>query len=254
MAYAFYARGFKTGGFNGAVTVAANIGPFNPEYVDSYEGGIKSEWFDHRLQLNGSIFLNKWTNMQVVQFTFANAANLNSVVLNAGKATTEGVEFTGGVVPFHGLHLNANLGYLDAHYDQFNSSSLPLCTINPQSGCAVSYAKEDLPYAPHWTGSVSGTYDFDLANGDAEMSLQYTYTGSKWGNYTEVPDEHLDAVGLLNGNVSWGPKDGNWSVSLWGRNLLNKLYIASSLDVPPLFTEATLGNPREFGADFKFKF
>ena len=257
MAYGYYARGFKTGGFNGAVTVAANIGPFNPEYVDTFEIGLKSQWFDHRVQFNAAGFLNKWTNMQVVQFTFANAANLNSVVLNAGKATTAGFELSGEVVPFHGFHIDANLGYLSAHYDKFLSSTGPLCPPSPATqppGCAISYAGVDLPYAPQWTGSVSATYDFDLAGGDAMASLQYTYVGPKWGNYTQVADERLPEVGLLNGNISWGPKSGNWTISLWGRNLLDKLYVATALDVPPLFTEATLGNPREFGADFKFKF
>jgi iron complex outermembrane receptor protein len=257
MLYGFWARGFKTGGFNGAVTVAANIGPFNPEFVDTYEVGLKSQWFDHRVQFNIAGFYNNWDEMQVVQFTFANAANLNSVVLNAGKATTYGIEVSGVWVPIHGLTLSGNLGWLYAKYDQFLSAEgLPICEPPPasQEGCAVNYAGRDLPYAPPWTASLQGTYDFDLAGGNTEMTLQYTWSDSKWGNYTQVPNEHLPAVGLLNGNVSWGPGNGHWQVSLWGRNLLNNLYVATALDVPPLFTEATLGNPREFGAEFKFKF
>lgn len=257
MVYGFYARGFKSGGFNGSVTVQENIGPYNPEYVDSFELGLKSQWLDRRLQVNLAAFLNKWKNMQVEQFTFSDPTTLNSQILNAGRATTKGVELQVQAVPIHGLHLEGTLGYLSAQYDQFNSTPNALCPPAPQVqplGCAVSYAGRDLPYAPHWTGSLSGTYDFDLFTGTAETSVQYTYSDAKWGNYTQAISEALPAVGLLNGNVSWTPPNGSWTIALWGRNLLNKTYFASALDAPPLFTEAVLGNPREWGVDFKFKF
>ncbi|MHB8528098.1 MAG: TonB-dependent receptor [Caulobacteraceae bacterium] len=257
MVYGFYARGFKSGGFNGAVTRKQNIGPYNPEQVNSFEAGVKSEWFDRRLLLNAAIFLNKWNNMQVEQFTFADPTTLNSVILNAGKATTKGVEFTAEVVPIRGLRLSGNLGYLSAHFDRFFSSTGPLCPPPPQPqplGCAINYAGRDIPYSPHWTGSLHASYTVAVAGGDLDAAVEWTYSDPKWGNYTEASVERLPAVRLFNANVSWGPKDGHWTVALWGRNLANKHYTANALDVPPLFTESVLGSPREIGADFKFNF
>lgn len=256
MLYGYYARGFKSGGFNGSVTQAVNIGPYDPEYVDTFEVGMKSEWLDHRLQANLAMFLNKWNNMQVEQFTFGGGM-LNSVIVNAGKATTSGVEAQFQAVPFEGLRISGNVGYLYAKYDEFLSSENGLCPPPPAvqpAGCAVSYAGRDIPYAPHWTGSIDASYTHELFTGSLVTTLQYTYTDPKWGNYTEAPTERLPAVRLLNANVSWGPQSGHWTIGLWGRNLTNQLYAASALDVPPLFTEAVLGNPREFGAEFKFNF
>ncbi len=254
MTYGYYARGFKSGGFNGRVTVAQAIGPYDAETVDTFEVGVKSEWFNHRLQLNASAFLNKWANMQVQQSNYT-GPTIASVILNAGKATTKGFELQLTAVPIEGLQIGGTLGYLNASYDQFLSSSNPLCPPAPAAqppGCAVSYGGRTLPYAPQWTGSILGSYTFDVAHGAATASVQYTYTGKKWGNYTYAPTEALPAVGLLNANVSWGPDDANWSLELWGRNIANKTYVATALDVPPLFTEATLGNPREWGATLKF--
>ena len=41
---------------------------------------------------------------------------------------------------------------------------------------------------------------------------------------------------------------------MWGRNLTNEHYLAAALDVPPLFTESVMGNPREFGATLRFNY
>jgi iron complex outermembrane receptor protein len=256
MVYGFYARGFKSGGFNGRVTRAEDIGPFNPENVNSFEAGVKSQWLDNRLQFNASLFLNKWTNMQVQQSDY-NGPTIASVILNAGKATTEGVEIQAQAAPFDGFLLVGNLGYLQSRYDQFFSTTNPPCPPLPllqPPGCAISYAGRALPYAPNWTAAITGTYDFDVAGGDASVQLQYTYTSGKWGNYTQAPTERLPSVGLINANISWGPRDSHWSIALWGRNLADKTYVATALDVPPLFTEGTLGNPRTWGADLKFNF
>lgn len=256
MLYGYYARGFKSGGFNGRVTVKEAIGPYDPEYVNSFEAGIKSEWLDHRLQINFAAFLNKWTDMQVTQSNYT-GPTIASVILNAGKATTKGLEIQAAAIPFEGFRLNGTLGYLWTQYDQFLSSNNPLCPPPPAeqpAGCAIDYAGRDLPYAPHWTGSIEASYTFGLAGGEAMASTQFTYTDPKWGNYTQAASERLPAVQLFNANLSWSPENAKWTISLWGRNLTDKTYVATALDVPPLFTEATLGKPREWGADLKFKF
>lgn len=258
MIYGYYARGFKSGGFNGRVSRSGDIGPYNPEIVNSIEVGLKSTWLDKRLQVNVAAFYNKWNQMQVAQSVFSNGgATLASVILNAGAATTKGVELQTQIVPFQGFHIAGTLGYLSAYYDKFLSGEGPLCPPAPAAqpaGCVVDYSGRAIPFAPMWNGSLTAGYDFVVANGDTSASLQYTYTSKKWGNYTQVPQELLPAVGLLNANLSWTPQGSNWTIAVWGRNLTNKLYQAAALDVPPLFTEVVLGNPREWGVDLKFKF
>ena len=258
MIYGYYARGFKSGGFNGRVTRKSDIGPFNPEYVNSFEAGVKSDLLDNRLRLNASIFLNKWQDMQVTQSVYrGNPPVAASTILNAGRSTTRGVEVSAQAVPFDGFVISATGGYLDAVYDEFLSGSGAVCPPLPSyqpPGCSIDYSGRRLMYAPKWNGSLTGTYTWEVMNGVASVSAQYTWTDSKWGNYTQSISERLPAVGLVNLNASWEPEDSHWSIGAWVRNLTDKRYIADALDVPPLFTEGVLGAPRQFGFDFKFHY
>lgn len=244
MIYGYYARGFKSGGFNGRVTNAADIGPYNPEFVNSFELGLKSNWLDNHLQLNLAGFLNKWSDMQVNQVLYRGTPpQASSTILNAAKATTEGVEFEGAWIPIDGLTLSGTVGYLHAVYDEFASGTGP---------GSVDYSGRDLVYSPKWNASVGAEYAFNAFEGVMDASLQYVYNGARWGNYTQAPSERMDAYGLLNANLSWSPPSGKWTVALWGRNLADKKYISLALDAPPLFTEGLLGAPRQVGVDFKF--
>jgi iron complex outermembrane receptor protein len=256
MAYGYYARGFKSGGFNGRVTRSQDIGPFDPEYVDSFEVGLKSDLLDKRLRLNVSAFLNKWKDMQVTQSVYSGTI-ASSLILNAGKATTKGVEFEGEFVPFDGLRLNATVGYLKARYDEFRSGSGEPCPPLPAPqpvGCSIDYSGRHLMFSPKWNASLTGTYTFALAGGETNATLQYTHNGRRWGNFTYSPSERLAPVDLWNGNLSWRPQGAKWSIAAWGRNIFDKRYLNMAADFPPLFTEGVLGSPRQFGVDFDFEF
>jgi len=256
MAYGYYARGFKSGGFNGRITLATDLGPFNPEFVDSFEVGLKSDWLDHHLRVNLAAFLNKWHDMQVAQVFFANGVQ-HSAIVNAAKATTKGLELETQWVVGGGLRFGGNVGYLRANYDQFTTGSGPTCPPQPEPQpvpCSAVYDGRTLPYAPKFTASVDANYAFGFLSGDANALLQWTYNGERWGNFTQQVSERLRADGLINANLSWSPKAGKYTISVWGRNLANKKYLVLALDAPPLFTEGLLGNPREFGMDVKFDF
>ncbi len=246
MVYGYYARGFKSGGFNGRVTNSADIGPYNPEFVNSYEVGLKSNWLDDHLQADFAAFYNDWTNMQVNQVLYRGTPpQASSTILNAAAATTDGIEFEGEWIPTHGLTLSGSVGYLHAVYDKFLSGT---------GAGAINYSGRNLVYSPMWNASVSADYRFYMFKGSMDAALQYVYDGKRWGNYTDAPSERLNAYNILNANVSWGPRHGHWSIALWARNLTDTRYLTLALDAPPLFTEGLLGAPRQFGMDFNFKF
>jgi iron complex outermembrane receptor protein len=247
MLYGFYARGFKSGGFNGRVTSAADIGPYDPEFVDSFELGLKSDLLDKHLRLNLSLFLNKWDNMQVNQVLYRGTPpQASSTILNAAKATTKGVEIEAEIVPSRFFRISGTLGYLDAKYDDFTVQTSPTTVID--------YGGRALVYSPKWNGSVTATGSFDVGGGKLETSAQYVYNGARWGNYTQAPSERLRAYNIVNANINWSPESEKWSIGLWARNLFDERYLSLALDAPPLFTEGLFGNPREFGVDLRFNF
>ncbi len=63
--YGQFATGFKGGGINPRPYYAEQVRSFDPETVDAYEVGLKSDWLERRLRLNVATFYNKYKNMQL---------------------------------------------------------------------------------------------------------------------------------------------------------------------------------------------
>ncbi len=63
--YVSWQKGFRGGGFNSRPASAAQVTSFNPEDLNSYEVGLKSEWFERRLRVNLAAFYVKYTDMQL---------------------------------------------------------------------------------------------------------------------------------------------------------------------------------------------
>ena len=132
--YARFARGFKSGGFNGetndfaAPTAACPTGalelcdPYNPEKVDSYELGIKSKLADGRLILNVAAFRDQHKDIQLSIFRATGAAS--SIVRNAASARIQGLEFEAVARPVDSLAINATLALLDAKYNKYLDAGL----------------------------------------------------------------------------------------------------------------------------------
>src|SRR6185503_4006036 len=64
MTYAQYSTGFRGGGFGPRPANALQVAAFDPEYVDNFEIGVKSDLFDHRLRLNADIYFMKNSDKQ----------------------------------------------------------------------------------------------------------------------------------------------------------------------------------------------
>src|SRR3546814_16792582 len=109
MVYASATRGFKSGGFQ-----LGDGRPFLPEYIWSYEVGLKSTLLDRRLRANVSAFYYDYTNLQVVEYNNGVASTTN-----AGKATNKGVEAELMARPFDSLTHTSTIDYLDARYDGY---------------------------------------------------------------------------------------------------------------------------------------
>ncbi|NDC60378.1 MAG: hypothetical protein EBZ50_16435, partial [Alphaproteobacteria bacterium] len=60
MVYATMSTGFRPGGVNRLLSVP----PYNPDFLTNYELGTKTTWLDHRLRINGAVFMERWTDAQ----------------------------------------------------------------------------------------------------------------------------------------------------------------------------------------------
>ncbi|WP_067733056.1 TonB-dependent receptor [Novosphingobium naphthalenivorans] len=256
--YAKYAQGFKSGGFNAeAQTVAATVTPFRPEKMDSFEVGAKAQMFDRRLTVNTALFYNRSSDIQLARF--AGGTALGTVITNAGRANVWGIEIDAMARPTGRLTLRATYGYLHARYGRFEDYDEFTGTVHDVGNDRV------FPLAPKNT--ASGSVDWIAwQNGDgvqlrtavdADYSdgyYLYPYSRNPLAGQSAI-NNRADSRLLINGRISLGGLKqgrGEMELALWGRNLTNRKYVQSTLDLGAQLGGLRLsyyGDPRTYGIE-----
>jgi iron complex outermembrane receptor protein len=115
--YAKYSRGFKAGGFRTGVDILFSPTPLTQEEtVDAYEGGMKKQFLEGRLQANAAVFFYKYQNLQIpltVINTSGGLAASNAVLFNVPESESRGFELETIFQPIDNLQFIFNYGYLD---------------------------------------------------------------------------------------------------------------------------------------------
>jgi iron complex outermembrane recepter protein len=242
--YASYSRGFKSGSFNGRATDPAALGSVNPEFVDAFELGAKTDWLDRRLRVNGSLFLNKYSDIQLVVTANRNNQLINQL-LNAAKADIYGGELEITAVPVEGLTLNGALGYANSSIKQVSSVVAANSLIRTGNV---------LKKTPEWTWSLGATYVADVGFGQLSGRVSYAYQSSIFHNGENQPQTREAGYGLLDASI--GLKVGNpgLTLSLYGQNLTDKTYAGSIFLTGGGTTIFYPTRGRQFGARASYSF
>lgn len=241
--YASYTRGFRSGGYN-LRNSAGLAGPYDPESVDAYEAGVKTVAFDRHVRANLALYRNDFKGLQ--RQILDEAARQR--ILNAAAARIQGVEADVTVMPVAGLTLGGTLAYTDAQYDEYEGLDL--------TGDGVpdpALARElKLTRIPKFTYSLFGTFETRVADaGSLAFQLAYDHTGRRALN--ETNSYFLGAFGLLDATVSFTTSDKRYKLTLFGKNLTNKLYATTGVDIAT-FRSVYIGAPRRYGVSFGFQF
>jgi iron complex outermembrane receptor protein len=219
--YASYTEGFKSGGFNGSDSSGdPALLPFDPEEVKAYEAGVKSQFLDHRMLANLSVFHSEYSDLQV---TFAQLAGnaIISTIRNAAEAVSKGLEGELRFAATDRLTLGAKFTLLDFKY-----KSYPNAGVTAQQRLS-GQATQDLrgrprPYAPDTAGTLTVTYVQPLG----QMNLTFDAVAYMSSSYylTDPLDENLKqpGYGTLDLSVSLGHRQSNWDVSLIAKNVTNE--------------------------------
>ena len=117
-AYVRYATAYLPGG------LFRNV-EFKPEDTKAEEIGVKSQFFGHKLQLDGALYHQESTNYQDNNVTPQGALFVD----NVGILITQGVELQGTYVPIHGVTLSANAGYANQSYSDRRENPAPRLTM-----------------------------------------------------------------------------------------------------------------------------
>ena len=242
MAYARYARGFKSGGWNADFIRSIPDIDFDDESVDAFELGLKSTLFDRRLRVNIAAYLSKHKNYQVFSFVQLTNGGTALNVSNAGRLTSKGLEVEVEAAPTDWLTVFVNYGYNDSTFDSFKNGGGP----------GVDFDGNRAADAPKHNLSLGASTDFDL--GFAKLVLQgdYNYRSAFFSNPDNLPVNLNSALEQV--NLRAGLEFGNVSVFGWVRNAFDVtetiLKSRSFLALP----RVEYNDPQTYGLTLKVKF
>lgn len=245
LTYISYSKGFKGGGFTQRVFPPfANIPSFKPEKSTTYEFGFKTDLLDRRLRLNGALFWNDYSELQVT----VNDPSLGfaPIIQNAAKARIKGIELELQARPTEALRIEAGLGYLDAGY-----RSVDIRALN--AGVNVN---SKLQNAPKWTLSSGISYAIPAGDlGKFTPRVDWSYRSKVYNDAVNSPSLVQGGYHIVNAAIAYTDTTDKWLVTLGVKNLTKEVYLNSGyIDSFGGVTEGVYGRPREWYLSARYNF
>jgi iron complex outermembrane receptor protein len=242
MVYALWSRGYRGGGFNGRpATLGAATIPYDPETLDNYEAGFKTEFAGGRVRLNGAAFLMKYKDMQQDLDVPApgTSTGRENRTINASSAEFKGVELDLTARLFDGFTLSGNMGYLDAKYKDFFGDIY-------STGTPVDASFLKIRRAPKWTWSLGGIYEADIgSNASAWIAGDVHYIGGHEITFLNNPNLRNSGQYLVDASIN--ARFNQTTVSLFGKNLANEKGWTIGYDVQGVWSYAAPRPRRTWG-------
>ncbi len=286
MAFASVSTGYKSGGFSNTAdtgvlpatpAAAAAARTFAPETSTDYELGVKSTFFDRRLQVNADIFQTDLQNFQDRSWN-----GFGFVIQNLGNIRARGAELDAQILPIDHIKVDISGAYLNSVYSSDPTApGLPGCSAAVLGSC-VGYETivggnptiqnltgRPADFAPKWQGDAAVEYDSSPFMGGHTLQLRgdVSYVGSMYTTNDDNPQSIVGAHTLLGARVNLVSPDKSWTLSAYGENLTNEKYftlkaqqpLAAVLGVNLAATGATLlrgypGAPLTVGVSLKKTF
>lgn len=204
MAYLTYSRGYKGGGFS-----IGQFDSYDPEFVDSFEVGLKTEFMDQRAQVNVAAFYNDYEDLQVnfLNFTLFTTDN-------AAEATIQGIEVESTFLIGQGLLLGANVTWLDATFDEYIFSEGPP---------VVDLSGDTLNRAPEYTVALTAQYDWNLGrSGSVTLRTDYYWQDEVYYRVQNVPRHRADDFYNWDARLVWTTADGRFTIDGFIKNITDE--------------------------------
>jgi iron complex outermembrane receptor protein len=250
--FANIARGFKAGGFNTLNFAPVDI--FEPEFVWSYEAGVKATLDDGRVRAGATAFLMDYSSLQETVYSPGPGGIPVAGVENVPSATINGIELEVDADITDALRVAFSGTWLDATVDEFSTVDPLYAELGEQD-----FSGNRLARSPEWQFTLTGEYTVPVSGTlAATFRADYSWRSHQ---YFELFNHELaaqDSYGLLNMSAALEPDDGSWSVSLFGRNLTDERYLTNGF-VSVIIPSAPLnlgspGEPLTIGASFAVRY
>jgi len=274
--YAKASRGYRSGGQNLRALSLAQAVPFEPEYVNEEEAGLKADMLERRLRVNLAAFHSKVTNAQrsgIVATVINGVAVNNTLTSNAAKVRFVGFEAEVTARPTRELTLSGSIGNVEPKYLRFIDAT------------GTDVRNQRITMVPKWSYALSAQYATRLgADVSFNANLDYSYTGKYFSDrcvptgpnacwtLTTVDRNGLtaaqigqnvvdvtttQAANIVNARLTFGFNEDRYKLAVWGRNLTDDRgrVQATWLQANPRnYAGGAIREPRTYGATVRAEF
>lgn len=284
LAYATYAKSFKTIGINqnglplNSTTNLPDLstGTVKPESVQHFEIGLKTQFWNRLATFNLTAFRTEIEDFQAT----VNSGQFGTVrgyLANADKVRSQGIEADFKIRTSDRLTAYANAAYTDAKYVKFTNAPCPpelsggtLVAANGSqqpgpAGVAGSLSPrqcdisgQNLPGVSKWAFSYGAEYNIPASLLDKDGQVYVGVDGnyrSRW-NSNASPSIYTNVRGYALTNFRAGFRGEGFDAFAWVRNAFDVNYI-DLLQVAPGNTGLIAGqpgDPRTWGGTIKLSF
>ncbi len=253
LVYATYSRGGKSGGLNLSALPAGVRPEVDPEKVDNFELGLKSQFLDRQLTFNLAGF---WTEVRDYQTAITeqvpDTVNFRQYIANIPKVRSRGFEADVVYAPTNYVSLTASAAYADTTYRNYTNA--PQAQEHLNLGALQDLSGEQLSGVPKFTYTLGADVAQPVGGalevyGHADFSHRSSYntsaTNSAWAQ--------IEGYGLLNARLGLRSEDARWDISVWARNLTDKNYFQTLSPAATGLVTALIGEPRTVGVTLRTK-
>lgn len=243
LVYGTWSQGFRPGGFNRASGFVGGNSPlagifltpigFTPDILTNKEIGFKTQWLDHHLQINGTVYEEDWKNVQIGLFDPGVLGNL-TFTANGPDYRVNGFELNMEAK----LPQRVSLSFSGA-WNRSKLTNRP--ALNDNTGKPINfeslglnnpYGSEGSPLAmsPPVQGNIRMRKEFELGSFNAFVQGAAIWRGhefsttdrlSKKNDLLNTPARY-DIQGYQSYDFSVGMSKNDWEAQLYVSNLTDE--------------------------------
>ncbi len=247
--YAYWTKGFRSGGFNLRQTNPLSPpGPYDQEVENTFEVGWKQKAFRNRLQFGVAVFRNIYENLQRDVLFTDPVLGVVQTTLNTADVTIDGVEFEATLEPTDSLTFRANVGYLNSTIDKLLNALSSDGIITPDQ------FDLELPFLAEWSYGGTIQYERDLPGGTFGARISYQHVDAAFSE--DLNNRPLNPIDNVDANISYEFGNTGLKASIYAKNLLDKTTFGLNTLLPfaPDQTFAPLNKGRVLGIEVRYAY
>jgi iron complex outermembrane receptor protein len=231
LAYASIARGAKGGGVSPVareILFGAAGRLVEPEFVTTFEIGVKSELLDRTLRVNATVFLNAWRDYQLF-LDVPTPVGRSTLLANLPRSRTLGGELETEWAPAPGWLLAAGVG-------------LQRARVRSIGDIGDARVGSRLPGTPDVTFNGRAAREFAIAGGRLTVQAAAAYSGERSFDLLETPTSTEPGYWLFDASARFAfGREQRHEAVLWARNLTATQYCIARQSLAGLGTGDVVG-------------